>query len=192
MARLDELEDGEIKSALKGDAKRLERLVSQLLTVARTESRSLDLSQTINLRELAAEVVAFMAPLAIKQNRTISLRGDDAEVTVKGNREALWDALRNLIENAIQHTPRDSEVAVIVIVGADASITVRDSGPGVAAADRESIFQPFWRGQDSREPGAGLGLAIVADTIRAHGGTTSVGVAPDGGADFTIRLPISS
>ena len=81
---------------------------------------------------------------------------------------------------------------MIVIVNADASVTVRDSGPGVSPADRESIFQPFWRGPDNREPGPGLGLAIVAETIRAHSGTTSVGDAPDGGADFTIRLPLSA
>ena len=191
MARLNELEHGEVKTALEEDAKRIERLVSQLLTVARTETRTLDLSQSIDLRELAAEVVAFMAPLAIKQNRTISLRGDAAEVIVRGNREALWDVLRNLIENALEHTPRDSEVALIVIVGADASITVRDSGPGVGLSDCEVVFQPFWRGQESRGPGAGLGLAIVAETIRAHGGTTSVGDPPDGGADFIIHLPLA-
>ena len=192
MARLNELEDSETKNGLEEDARRLERLVSQLLTVARAESQTLDLSHVVNLRDLAADVVGFMAPLAIKRNRTISLRGDQADVPVKGNPEALWDVLRNLIENAIQHTPTDTEVEVIVIVNADASVTVRDSGPGVSPGDRESIFQPFWRGPDNREPGAGLGLAIIAETIRAHGGTTSVGDAPDGGADFTIRLPLSA
>ena len=191
MARLGELEDGEVKGALEEDAKRLERLVSQLLTVARTESRTLDLSQSINLRELAGEVVAFMAPLAIKQNRTISLLGDATEVVVRGNRDALWDVLRNLIENALGHTPRDSEVAVFITIGADAGIMVRDSGPGVDPSAREAIFQPFWRGPESRGPGAGLGLAIVAETVRAHGGTTSVGDAPDGGADFIIHLPLA-
>ena len=191
MARLNELDESDTKNGLEDDARRLERLVSQLLTVARAESQTLDLSHMVNLRELAADVVAFMAPLAIKHNRTISLRGDEADVPVKGNPEALWDALRNLIENAIQHTPSDTHVAVMVIVGVDASVTVRDSGPGIPPNDRESIFQPFWRGHDNRKPGAGLGLAIVAETIRAHGGTTSVSDAPNGGADFTIRLPLA-
>ena len=113
MARLNELDESDTKNGLEDDARRLERLVSQLLTVARAESQTLDLSHMVNLRELAADVVAFMAPLAIKHNRTISLRGDEADVPVKGNPEALWDALRNLIENAIQHTPSDTHVALL-------------------------------------------------------------------------------
>ena len=106
---------------------------------------------------------------------------------VRGNSEALWDALWNLIENAVQHAPLNTEVEVIV--GADATITVRDAGAGISPTDRESVFRPFWRGPGDNGPGAGLGLSIVAETVAAHGGTVSVSNAPQGGAEFVIRLP---
>ena len=155
--------------------------------MARAEGKVLDLDQIVDLYAMAAEVVAFMAPLAIKRGRTIALSGETAQIMVRGNSEALWDALRNLIENAVQHAPQNTEVEVIV--GADATITVRDGGVGISSADRESIFRPFWRGPGDNGPGAGLGLSIVAETVAAHGGTITVSNAPQGGAEFVIRLP---
>ena len=186
-ARLSELPDSPTRKDLQDDAHRLERLVSQLLTVARAEGKGLDLDQIVDLYAMAAEVVAFRAPLAIKRGRTIALGGETAQIMVRGNSEALWDALWNLIENAVQHAPLNTEVEVIV--GADATITVRDAGAGISPTDRESVFRAFWRGPGDNGPGAGLGLSIVAETVAAHGGTVSVSNAPQGGAEFVIRLP---
>ena len=186
-ARLSELPDSATRKDLQDDAHRLERLVSQLLTVARAEGKAFDLDQSVDLYAMAAEVVAFMAPVAVKRGRTIALGGETAQITVKGNPEALWDALRNLLENAVQHAPPNTEVEVIV--GADATITVRDAGAGIPQSDRESIFRPFWRGPGDNGPGAGLGLSIVAETVAAHGGTVSVSSAPQGGAEFVVQLP---
>jgi signal transduction histidine kinase len=79
---------------------------------------------------------------------------------VHGNAGAIEDALRNLIENAVSHAPLETEVSVSV--SPDGAVEVTDHGPGVAAGDREHIFERFWRGRGSHDEGVGLGLAIVA------------------------------
>jgi signal transduction histidine kinase len=67
-------------------------------------------------------------------------------------------------------------------------VSVSDCGPGVAPEDRARVFERFWRGRGERQVGAGLGLAIVAEIARAHGGTVEVGDAPGGGALFVLKL----
>jgi signal transduction histidine kinase len=84
---------------------------------------------------------------------------------VIGNAAAITDALRNLIENALVHTPPGTEV--VVEVDPKGAISVQDSGPGIAAEDRPHIFERFWRGKGVRTDGAGLGLAIVTAVNQA-------------------------
>jgi len=105
---------------------------------------------------------------------------------VRGNGYAITDAVRNLVENAVVHSPVDAEVTVAV--HADGRISVSDRGPGVPAAQREQIFERFWRGAGARTHGAGLGLPIAAEIMKAHGGTVTVGDAPDGGAIFSLAF----
>jgi two-component system, OmpR family, sensor histidine kinase TctE len=107
-------------------------------------------------------------------------------VKVNGNAHALEDALRNLVENAVLHTPCGTEVTVTVDCGG--RIEVADHGNGVPPKDRENIFKRFWRGAGDRHEGAGLGLAIVSETMRAHCGGVSVADNPDGGATFTLAF----
>jgi signal transduction histidine kinase len=96
------------------------------------------------------------------------------------------DAIRNIVENGILHTPADSEVTVGVTT--EGVVTVNDQGPGVPSEDRRRIFDRFWRGKGVVSPGAGLGLSIVAEIVRLHGGTIEVGDAPGGGASFQLRF----
>jgi signal transduction histidine kinase len=186
-ARLAALEDSGIARELGDDIARMNRLVSQLLLVSRLEAAPLRLEDDVDLNDLAATVIGYLAPLAIQQHRTIALLPAEAPVMRRTARIPLEDALRNLIENALNHAPAGSEV--VVSVGADGTITVRDYGPGVAAEMREQIFERFWRGRDRRGQGAGLGLAIVAETMRGLGGSVTVGDAPGGGAVFALILP---
>jgi hypothetical protein len=125
----------------------MNRLVEQLLSVGRLDAIALDVSGKVDLNGVAQQAVANLAPWALAQGRTIAFVGADRPVIVGGNAYAIDDAIRNLIENAVVHTPPHTEVTVSV--SADGSIDVRDRGPGVPQEDRGRIFERFWRGQDS-------------------------------------------
>jgi signal transduction histidine kinase len=105
---------------------------------------------------------------------------------VHGQAEALFRAVRNLIENAIRHTPPGTSIEVDVEKGGE--VRVLDDGPGVPDADRETIFRRFWRRDRAKVESRGLGLAIVARVAEAHEGTVTVDNRPTGGAVFTLRL----
>jgi two-component system, OmpR family, sensor histidine kinase TctE len=103
---------------------------------------------------------------------------------VKGNAHAIADAVRNLVENAVNYSPPGSEVTVTT--HHDGCVSVADQGPGVPVRDRESIFERFWRGKSAESHGAGLGLAIVKEIVKVHGGEIRVADNPAGGAIFTL------
>jgi signal transduction histidine kinase len=185
-AGLDELPDGVAVTKLRADVARMNRLVHQLLRVARLDAVPVDVGGRIDLGEVAAQVVEYLAPWAIAQGRTIGLDSPGQPVLVRGNADEMSDAIRNIVENAVLHAPAGTEVAVHVSVEGTVSIT--DQGPGVPATDKQRIFGRFWRGKGTTAPGAGLGLSIVAEIIRLHGGTVEVEDAPGGGAAFRLQF----
>lgn len=174
---------------LKLDVARMNRLVEQLLSVARLDAIALDVSGNVDLNEVASQVVANLAPWAVAQTRTLAFVASSQPVKVKGNAFAIDDAIRNLVENAVAHAPGGSEV--VVSTHDDGSVAVSDCGPGVPEHVRERIFERFWRGKAAPAHGAGLGLAIVAEIMKAHGGNVRVTAGSHGGAVFTLAFPLA-
>ncbi len=185
-ARIDSMEDTPLRRSLEADIVNMTRTVNQVLDIAELEAFVVDGSSRADLQNVCADAVAFMAPLVVDSDKTIGLTGTEAPVWVHGHPEALFRAVRNLIENAIRHTPAGG--AIEVDVAADGTVRVLDEGPGVPQAERETIFKRFWRRDRARPESRGLGLAIVTRVATAHGGTISVDDRPGGGAVFTLRL----
>ena len=171
---------------LRNDVARMNRLVEQLLRVARLDAIALDVSETVDLCAVARDVVAYLAPLAVANARSLAAQGTEQPVLVKGNRYAIEDAIRNLVENALAYAPQNTEV----VVGVDlaGAVSVADCGPGVSMDDRDRIFDRFWRGRGSPGQGSGLGLAIVNEIMKAHHGAVRVSDNPGGGAIFTLAF----
>jgi signal transduction histidine kinase len=183
--RLDMLPEQEGLSALKRDLERMSHIVGQLLEVGEVEGMAIDPSETAELNAVCTEVAALIAPIAVAQNKDVALIAGASPIRVKGNAAMLFQAVRNLVENAVAHTPAGTTVEIVV---GDGNVCVVDRGPGVPPGDRELVFRRFWRRDRSRTNGAGLGLSIVSRIAEAHGGLVTVENAPDSGAMFTLNL----
>ncbi|MBN9332945.1 HAMP domain-containing sensor histidine kinase [Devosia sp.] len=184
--RLESLPDGPEKRQLQRDSARLGGMANELLDLHRM-ALSPDAFETVDLVDLAAQVTADLAPLAIDAGNDIEFVAPEKPVEVKGDASALSRAVANLIHNAMAHG--GPEVDIRVTVEEDGRIGVSDNGPGVDLEHREEIFWPFHRLSQSPH-GAGLGLSLVRDIIKRHGGKITVTTAPQGGALFEISLPV--
>lgn len=184
--RTEALEDAAARSALQGDLDLMSRIVSQLLVIAEVETAVVAPEDRADLRAVSLEVAALLAPLALARNKTIEVTGARSPVWVRGQPDFLFQAVRNLAENAVAHTGPDT--AVTIDVAKDGSVKVMDRGPGIAEAERDLLFQRFWRSRRAMGSGAGLGLSIVGRIVKAHEGLISVQSRRGGGAVFKISL----
>src|SRR5690606_18716149 len=166
---------------------RLTNLANQLLDLQRLDADT-TVFQRVNLVELAAQVTADMAPLAIAAGDEISFDAEDEVVTVSADPASLSRALVNLIQNAVIHGGHKAMIRVAV--GRDGTLRVADSGPGIPEEHRQTIFEPFNRVLPL-DQGAGLGLNLVRDIVNRHQGRITVGDSPEGGALFEISLPLA-
>ncbi len=175
---------------IEDESARMGVLVEDLLALARldevADAPHVDVA-VAGLARDAADDARAMAP-----DREITLR-TEGEAIVRGDAHQLRQLLANLLRNAVVHTPAGTPIEVDAArEGAEVRLAVRDHGPGLPTQDRHALFERFWRAEGGRErgrSGAGLGLAIVAAIVGAHGGRVTADDAPGGGAVFTVRLP---
>lgn len=170
-------------------ARRLSHLVDQLLALARAEPLQPQPYPEIPLETLVQDVAETWLPQAI--DKGIDLGFDLAPTAVRGNGLLVQEMIANLVDNALRHTPAGG--AVTVACGQQdgkAWLTVEDSGPGIAPDEREKVFERFYQSPGSLSDGCGLGLAIVQQIVRQHGGTVRIGRSPAlGGALIRVNLP---
>jgi signal transduction histidine kinase len=175
----------------------MERLVRDLLRLARLDAGQEQREHvSCSVEALFSGVEAELAALADARRLLIEHEIAADAATVPGDPAKLHDALRNLLENAINYSPEEGTVALDARrAGERVLLSVRDQGPGIPEADLPRVFERFYRvdkarSRSERDPGGtGLGLAIVKHLIELHGGRVTAANRPDGGAVFTIELP---
>lgn len=172
----------------------LSRLVTDLQDLAMAEAGRLPLQKgPVDTAEAVEAALASLRPLA--EGRCVTLRADVGEsLVVAADRERLGQILRNLLTNAVTHTPEGGTVSVATRRDGGVTIAVRDTGPGIAPDHLPRIFDRFYRADPSRARatgGSGLGLAIVKQLVEAHGGVVRAENGPGGGAVFSFTLPAS-
>ncbi len=181
------------------EATRMSLLVSDLLLLANLDADRPVEKAPVRVADLAAEAVH--AAQAAAPERRIDLRLPEGAadglggLVVVGDHPRLMQVLRNLINNAVAHTPVSAEITVAVSRrGRTVRMEVRDTGPGLTPAESARVFDRFYRGDSSRQRrasggGSGLGLSIVSALVAAHGGTVGVESEPGQGATFWVDLP---
>ena len=180
---------------IERESGRMDTLVSELLTLSRLEAGMAGkLDEAVDLGELLGNVVDDARFEAAARNCQVDLTGS-RDVALTGNGELLHRAIENIVRNAVKHAPPGSRVDIDV-AQADGRVIVRvaDAGPGVAEADLQAIFAPFFRAGAAKPKnspdGHGLGLAISQRVVEAHQGTISAANRPTGGLCVTVTLPL--
>jgi two-component system sensor histidine kinase BaeS len=171
---------------------RLERLVGDVLDLAKLDARRFALLRDeVDMRVLCERAHAAFAAQAEARGLTLELSTVDGVVLVTDGDRVL-QIVSNLLGNAIQWTPPGGTVGLALTASRDvAVVSVTDTGPGIARAERERIFRPFWSGHGGHGGGTGLGLTIASELAAALGGRLEVTDAPGGGSRFVLVLPRS-
>jgi two-component system, OmpR family, sensor histidine kinase MprB len=164
------------------ELREMTHLIEELVELARGDAQ-LPAKQPVRLDHLTEEAVA-----AATRRSATTFHTDLKPTLVEADAAAVTGAIANLIDNAIKWSPEGAPIEVTVRNG---TVTVRDHGPGIDAADLPHVFDRFYRAAAARKlPGSGLGLAIVRQVAEAHGGTVTAEPAAGGGSLLTLRLPV--
>ncbi len=148
---------------------RAAHLIEQLLTLARVDTLDRSLSEPCQLRDIAAETIATLAPAALEKGVQFELLAGD-KMTVRGNPGLLRVLLRNLLDNAVKHTPPGTLVQVgLTHEQGTTCLSVSDNGPGISEQERDKVVERFYRPLGTQASGSGLGLSIVKRITEVHG-----------------------
>jgi two-component system OmpR family sensor kinase len=187
-------EDREVVDSALRSSRRMSRLVSDLLLLARADAGRLAAHKRVDLAEIAGDAALEAAPLMGGRQFVID---NERPLPVQGSADELHRMILNLLDNASRHTPEGATIELhLSQQGDDAVVEVADDGPGIPVAMRTQIFDRFVRGEGpadtARGTGTGLGLAIVSAVAASHGGTVEATDSPSGGALFRARIPVAA
>lgn len=176
-------------------AEQLDRLVSDLFSYTRMESLEQTMqSEQVELNGLLKDIMNEYIPAAREKEIDLRFEGLQTEVVLHADPHLLRRAIGNLLDNALLYTPRKGEVSLICHAEKNKVLfSIKDTGPGISGKDRDHIFEPFYRGDESRNPeygGTGLGLTIARRILRAHGGELTATNNETAGSVFTGWLPL--
>lgn len=178
----------ELLDSVSHEAERLDRLVGNLLHMSRADAGALSIdSQAVDLAELVQLTVVRLR--RVSPEITFELQVDPDLGLVNGDPVLLDQVVSNLVENAVRYAPAGSTISLdlAAVDGPAAVLQVCDRGPGVDPEHVDKLFEPFWKGPDSRS--SGLGLAIVRAIVEAHGGEIEYRETVGGGATFVVEIP---
>jgi PAS domain S-box-containing protein len=183
-------------NVINQEAQRLNRVVSDMLSVSEIEAGARRLSlDDLRLEGVFEQIQAEYQPQADEKNIGLVFELPPKLPVIQADRDKVLQAVHNLVSNAIKYTPESGEVRVSVSAKDGAlTVAVEDSGVGIAAEDQERVFEKFYRTDDARlseTTGSGLGLAIAREVIRLHGGDITVESQIDRGSRFTLTMPIA-
>jgi two-component system OmpR family sensor kinase len=186
------VEPEEAQTVILAEVGRLERLVQDLLDLARLSRRRFSVRhEALDLGTIARAAAASCEPQARELGVRVEVAGEEAAPALADHDRAV-QVVRNLIENSMRCSPPGAAVRVSVRPG---QLEVTDAGPGLKALELKHAFDRFFlyrRYRGRRPVGTGLGLAIVKELVEAMHGSVAVSSGPDGGATFTVRLPLPS
>ena len=191
-SRRSRVEDvGEALGDIEAEVRHMTALVEDMLLLARTDSGVVQVDHVpVDLGDLAADATSMLVTLG--QERGVRVLLDPRPAPLTGDPLRLRQLVMILVDNAIRHSPAGATVQVRVRAeDASAVLTVADSGPGIRAEDLPRLFERFWRADDAPVGGTGLGLSIAYWIVQQHAGTIEASNRPEGGAGFTVRLPLS-
>ena len=184
-ARIASLKNEKEIYLLNEDLRNINRLISQMLDISRMDSIQ-DIPKTqININEITQKACADIGALFIAQNRELSLEQKDHDQMINGNEDTLFRAILNLLENALKHTPSDTNVRVII---EGKKIIIRDYGKPIPEEHKIKLFERFEKlPENTNTKGSGLGLSIVKKAAEIHNGTIAI-VSRKDGNDFVLDL----
>ncbi len=168
------------------------RMVEQMLISARANALEIDATEPFDLTAVVGEAARASASAALAKGQDYAFDGGSGPLMVSGNRVLVQEAVTNLIDNAIRHSPQNGSVSIFVVPDEDkrfAKVSVADSGSALSEDELLRLSQPFATGE-ARTSGSGLGLSIAKDVARAHGGQLST-AEQKGGKEISITLALA-
>ena len=190
LAHPEHVTAAELAEVVLAEQQRMQRLVEDLLLLARVDEHVPLTRAAVDLDDLAFEEGHRLRSATSKRVDTSGVKA----VRVQGDADALRRMVRNVGENAVRHASSRVDVT-LVERGEEVVLTIDDDGPGIPATERARVLQRFVRLDDARsrnEGGSGLGFSIVDEVVRAHGGSMSIEQSPLGGARIVITLPVQA